>query len=382
MDGSPLHIAYLIDEMKVGGTQRHIQGLIERLPDRWQASVLCLERAGVIGAALGEQGVPVEAFGCGNLWRPSGLAAVRRLRKRLMHDPPAVLHAFLGTACLLAPVLARGLPTRVVTSRRDTGFWMGRGFRWLARCVAKRADAITANSEAVRQAACRLEGLSADRIEVIPNGIDLPEAAGPETRMRVRRSLDLKEEQGVVAQVATLTPVKDHDTALAAVAALAPQHPALRWLFVGSGPRHQELEDKARALGVEAHVRFLGERQDVFDLLAASDVAVLTSRAEGFPNAVLEAMASGLPVVATDCGGVAELLPGETCGLRVPVGDAAGLARAVGALLADAERRRQMGAAARARVAEHFSWERTTQATWGLYERLQVGWGESCGEGA
>ncbi|MBN2712347.1 MAG: glycosyltransferase [Planctomycetes bacterium] len=374
MKGEKKHIAYLIDEMKVGGAQRHIEGLIERLPPEYCASVLCLEKSGPIGEELAGRGVPVIELHCPNLWSINGASTFFRLRRMLREEGVDLLHAFLGTACLIAPLVKSG-NIKTVTSRRDTGFWMGKAFSTLAAMVASRADGITANSTAVKDAACRLEKIRPEKIEVIHNGIDVPEVTSHEARMKLRHSLGLDGNDIVITQVATLTPVKDHETAISALVRLAPEHPRLRWVFVGDGPRMEPLKHMAANMGVGRHLLFLGERQDVRDILMASDISVLTSRSEGFPNAVLEAMACGLPVVSTDCGGVNDMIEDSVNGMVVPVAAPESLAAAIEKLIENTGLADSLGSKARERIGAEFTWENTVGKTCALYERLLAGKG-------
>jgi len=127
-ESRPVRIAHCIDEMKVGGTQTQIAEMVRRLPERYQAQVLCLERVGEVGEALRARGVTVRAFGCSSLWGVPGVRLVRALAGVLRAEKIDILHAFLGTANLLAPLLGRLAGVKTVTSRRDTGYWMSPGF--------------------------------------------------------------------------------------------------------------------------------------------------------------------------------------------------------------------------------------------------------------
>ncbi|MEX2173559.1 MAG: glycosyltransferase, partial [Pirellulaceae bacterium] len=192
----------------------------------------------------------------------------------------------------------------------------------------------------------------------------------PVDRLAVRTSLGLGEDEIAVVQVARLNPLKDHATAVRAVAHLAASHPKIRLLVVGDGEERAGIESLIAELGLERQVRLLGTRRDVAQLLAAADIFLLSSVSEGIPLTLIEAMASGLPCVSTSVGGTPEvILPGET-GLLARPGDAPDLATKLKILLDDPELRVRMGAAGRDRSRQHFSDVQMHAAYQGLYREL------------
>ena len=175
--------------------------------------------------------------------------------------------------------------------------------------------------QAVRQAVIRNEGIPPGRVEVVGNGIDVDAfTADPRARTDVRRKLGLADEEPVAVQVARLDPIKDHVTALHALGLAARRVGNLRLVVVGDGTLAGPLRRLADGLGLGAHVRFLGLRTDVSRLLSAADVFLLSSLSEAAPVSVMEAMASGLAVVATRVGGVGELVADGETGLLSPPG--------------------------------------------------------------
>jgi glycosyltransferase involved in cell wall biosynthesis len=189
------------------------------------------------------------------------------------------------------------------------------------------------------------------RVTVLHHGIDLARSVHvTAARAAARATLGLPSAAPALGTVANFTPKKDHATLLEAVAAMAPAHPDLRVLLIGSGPLEQELRVRARTLNLERSVVFTGSRGDVADILPALDVFVLSSRYEGLPVSLLEAMASGVPPVATAVGGVPEVVTDGRDGLLVPAGQPAALATAIGRLLDDVDLRSRLGAAARERA--------------------------------
>src|SRR5262249_4177146 len=196
----------------------------------------------------------------------------------------------------------------------------------------------------------------APRVRVIYNGIDTAAFAnGCHDREAVRRDLGLGADDFVILLVARLDYLKDHATAVRTLERVARSRPDARLVLVGEGPERPKIEDQVRRLGVAAGVRFLGLRQDVARLLRATDLFLLTSVSEGIPLTVLEAMAAGLPVVATRVGGLAEVVVDGETGLLAPPGDDAALAGAVLRLAADPGARRRMGRRGQERAHTVFS---------------------------
>jgi glycosyltransferase involved in cell wall biosynthesis len=210
----------------------------------------------------------------------------------------------------------------------------------------------------------RREGVAARtcdpaRTVVILNGVD-PQAAVIRTHEGVDRPR--------LVSVGRLKAPKDFPTLLEAVSRLAHQPLDLR--VIGDGPDRAALEEMIQALGLDTRVQLVGDRDDVLALLGESDCFVLSSTSEGLPISILEAMAAGLPVVASDVGGVHELVAPDVTGLLVPARDPAALAQALGSLLVDASVRARLGAAARAAVEERFNVDRVRKEHLTLYESL------------
>jgi glycosyltransferase involved in cell wall biosynthesis len=205
----------------------------------------------------------------------------------------------------------------------------------------------------------------------IYNGID-PEAfaGGGVDRAAVRREMGVDPEAFLVVSVGRLVPVKGHAHLIDALPEVLRRRPDAAVLIVGDGPLRNDLEGRARSLGVGDRVRFSGHLGDVASVLGAADLFALPSLNEGLGLALVEAMATGLAAVASRVGGVPEVVVDGETGLLTPPRDAGALAGAVLRLMEDAGERRRMGEAGRARVRQHFSIERTVRETERLYEEL------------
>jgi glycosyltransferase involved in cell wall biosynthesis len=199
-------------------------------------------------------------------------------------------------------------------------------------------------------------GLGPQDVAVLPNGIDLGRWSRQGTRPVLRQELGLRPEQRLVGTVARMTYDKDLPTFYETARLVAAHHPDARFVIVGDGYGDELAQARAEVqrLGLADLVLFTGHRTDLGDIYASLDLFLMTSRTEGMPNTVLEAMALDLPIISTAVGGVPELVADGRCGLLCPPGDAAALAAAVGRLLADDDLRRQFAVASRRRIEEHF----------------------------
>ncbi|MFW5926229.1 MAG: glycosyltransferase family 4 protein [Myxococcota bacterium] len=300
-------------------------------------------------------------------------AATVRLGRVVRHLRPQLVHCNMEV-CLEAGVAARlsGVPS-VYHYRGNTLDDPRRVFDVLTRVWTTLADHLFAISEGCADV-FRRRGLG-DRVEVLYNALELDDFTRPRDPSGTRRALGIPPNDTVVLTVGRLHPRKDHETLLRAAAA-STASPKPWWLVAGSpdGPDAAAYEARmrglARELGLGERVRFLGARDDVPDLLAASDVFVMTSRHEGFGRAAAEAMAAGKPCVLTDEGAFPELIDPGTHGLLCPPGDATAFARAIDALLGAPERRRAMGEQARRRAVERYDARRQAERVLATYHAL------------
>jgi glycosyltransferase involved in cell wall biosynthesis len=268
---------------------------------------------------------------------------------------PHLLHGWLLQGNALGALLKLALPSAaLIASERNAGHALDSPLkRQLERAVARAEAVATANSAAVRAAAVARVPERAARLRVIPPGVAAPPRSG-------------RAQPGTAVMVGRLHPVKDHATALRAWRRVVDARPGATLTLVGGGPERAALEARARELGLAAAVRFRGDSDPAPDLYGAR-MFLLTSRAEGFSRAVVEALAAGLPVVATDVGGMAEI-GGEAVRLA-PVGDDAALAAHVLAWLGDPGARDRAAAAARA-AADRFAPAACGRAYADLYAEL------------
>jgi glycosyltransferase involved in cell wall biosynthesis len=249
-------------------------------------------------------------------------------------------------------------------------------FIGLERMLARVSDAIIAISPAIRADLLNTYRIGTEgQYRVVPLGFDLAPFAAVDdpARSEARRSLGVPAGVPVVTTVGRLTAIKQHHLFLDVVRRLVADHPTLVALIAGDGEMRGELEAAAQQLGIARHVRFLGWRRDLATIYAATDVFLLTSRNEGTPVALIEAMATGVPGVSTNVGGVSDVITSEAVGLLAPFEDAAGLAAAAHRLLVDPALRAATGARARIEVLARFGVERLVADIAAVYRGLDAG---------
>jgi L-malate glycosyltransferase len=354
-----MKVALVIGTLQRGGSERQVVELVRSAhPHRAECVVICLGREGPLAGEVRAVGARVLALGAESLTRPRNMYSLARTLRR---ERPDVVYAFLFWGYVLALPLAalvapsalriqarRSLPPVDVPKRRALV-----RLRWIAdRC----AHGAIANSMTVGRAVADAEPSMAGRLWVVPNGVGeaapAPRPEGPSL---------------TILCVANLIAYKGHATLIAALTRLRPG--AWRALLAGDGPERLSVERMIVANHLQARAQLLGRRADVGELLDLADVAVLPSYAEGMPNAVLEAMAHAVPVVASDVGGVRGLL-GSGAGIVVPVRNEVALAAALQRLIDDAGLRRAMGERGRELVRDSLSTAVMRDATLRAFEEI------------
>lgn len=351
-------VAVVMTRFEPGGTERQMTELIRRLDSgRFKVHVACFHREGawlprVVERAASVVEFPIHGFGRpGTAWQFLSFARwCRRERIAVVQTCDLYTNIFGLPGAVLA-----GVPVRIGSRRElnpDKSAWQIRMQRHAYRFATK----VVANSPAAAQI-LEQERLAPTSIAVISNGLDLAAFPGRKAPTHVR----------TIVTVANLRPEKSHETLIAAAAMLVGAYPALRFLIVGDGPRRRALEALAAARGLGAHMEFLGHREDVPRALASADAFVLPSRSEAFPNSAIEAMAAGLPVVASAVGGLLDLIDHGRTGLLVPPSDPEALAAALRSLIDDPARAASIGDAARADVHQRYSFDRMIASFEDLY---------------
>jgi glycosyltransferase involved in cell wall biosynthesis len=350
-------VAIFLTRFEPGGTERQMTELISRLdPARFAVHVACFDRSGAWLPRV-ERSASVVEFPIHGFAKPATVRQLVAFARWCRRERIAVVQTcdlYANIFGLPGAALA-GVPVRI-GSRREINPDKSPGQIRAQRHAYRFATSVVANSPAARQA-LEAEGLAPGSIAVIPNGLDPAAFAAREPRPLIR----------TIITVANLRPEKSHETLFAAAATLVRDVPDLRFRIVGSGPRRAELEALVAARNLQAHVEFLGHREDVPALLADADAFVLPSRSEAFPNGVIEAMAAGLPVVASAVGGLLDLVDDGRTGLLVAPSDPEPLAAAIRRLIDDPASAIAMGAAARAAVLQQYSFDGMVASFENLY---------------
>jgi len=364
----------------IGGTERHLMSLMEGLDhSRFALEFGCLRRVGEFLPQIEARGIPIHEFPVRHVYGGRALVQQARFVRHLRRRGVNIVHTFGFYANLFGIVAARlaGTPL-VIASIRDTGYHLTRRQQRVQRLACRLAHHVLVNADAVKRWLVE-GGYDGRRISVIRNGLNAERFAAAGGDATLRRELGVPDGAPLVTMVSRLNPLKGVDDFLVAVARVADRFEHARFLIIGDNGTSDgsdyraELERRVVRLGLDGRVIFTGFRLDVPQLLAETAVSVHPSHSEGLPNAVLEAMAAGAPVVATRVGGSPELVADGVTGFLVPPQDPAALAKAIEELLAEPGRARRLGQAGRQRVIEEFSVQRMVRDTERLYASLLAG---------
>jgi len=366
-------IAHVLHRLEYAGAEVLAAALSRKLRNQYRWLFFCLDAVGPLGEQLRSQGF--EVF---NLNRRPGVdwSVARQMSKLCKRHHVDLLHAHQYTPFFYASM------SRCMSSRPKLLFTEhGRHYpdlpswkriianKWLLR----RSDHVTAVGNFVRDALVRNEGMPVSRIDVIHNGIDPQRFAmtnRPTHRAAIREELGLHDTQPMVLQVARFHPVKDHATSIQALAHVVQQLPDAVLVLAGGGEQRSAMELLAGQLGLVDRIKFVGVRTDVDRLMAAADIFTLSSLSEGISVTLLEAMAGGLAIAATNVGGNGEVVEHNVTGLLSPRRDAAALGENLLKLLRDASLRQRMGAAGKQRFFDRFTEQQMHEGYRDLYDRL------------
>ena len=358
-------ILHLIETSGPGGAERVLINLVENLDRARYGSIICLLKDGWLASQLRQRGfetvtIPQRA-GHDLGWVYKSIELIRRKRIDLLHSHEFGMNIY-------GSIASRLMQVPIIATVHGKAYYGERWRRRMAyRFVARRAAQMVAVAEDIRRFLIDRVGVSPRKLCTIYNGVDAKTVCSAEDGARVRQELGIAETTPVIGTIANLYPVKGHTFLLKAAAEVAKVVPQAVWLLAGRGGLLDQLQDEARQLGIKDKVRFLGFRNDPAALLQAMDLFVLPSLSEGLPVSVLEAMAAGRPVVATDVGGNREVIVDGRTGFLVPPGDSSALASRMITLLANSDLAHGYGAEGRSRVCQHFSLERMVRAYETLY---------------
>lgn len=362
-----LRILFAIDELDIGGTEQQILEIVRRIDrDRFDPTVCCFRH----GAKARE----IESLGVRVIHEPKSLKAdpglVVRLSRMMRRERFDIVQTYLWGANTWGRIAARmaGVP-HVVASERNVDIWQERYKRVIGRWLARSTDRIIANSEAVKDYLVD-QGVDGGKIVTIYNGVNFERfRTGCDPAIR-RAELGLPADAVLAGVVARVEPAKDHETLLRAVALVSSALPRLHLAVVGGGGELARLREAAIELGIGARVHFTGPRTDAAEWLQSVDFSVLSSVKEGLSNTVLESMAAGRAMIATDVGGNGEVIVDGETGFLVPPRDPRRFADALARLASSDRMMNEFGRAGHKRVHSMFSVGRMVGRTESLYREI------------
>jgi len=371
-----IRIVHFVTSFAVGGTERHITNVLRGHDrHRFDPLIACLQGGGAFLSELEGLTAGIREFPISRLYGPRAWAQQLRAAAYLKKQRVDIVQAYgFYSNCFIIPAARlAGVPV-IIASIRDTGTPWTTAQRRVERVICRLAHSVMTNAEACKDMLVE-QGYDPTKIRVIPNGIDIDGLRARNGKSTLRADLGIEADAPLIGTIARIDECKGLEYFIDAAALVSPQRPEARFVIVGgNAPSHAEyrraLEERGRDRELNGKLFFAGSRTDVPELLRELEVSVLSSVTEGLPNAVLESMAAGVPVVATRVGGVPEIITDGLDGFTVPSKDPESLAAAINRLLASAEMRRVVAQQGSHTVEMKFTRERMVRATEEHYLRL------------
>lgn len=352
MPNTPLSVMFLVDTLARGGVGAHFKMLLPSLAARGvRIRVVCLEHDRGLGAELEAQGIEVQRFALRKLKSLETLRIVRQLRHATRTEGWDIIASYLFSACLVGSAVRWGNKhIRHLLAWRDTGFWLEGIYRRGMLYASRHADILTANSDAVTEAITTCLGPHHPPVYRVPNAVQLPSATA--------------QAQGLfhIGMVARFSHEKGQDILVKAAHLLAEKGLSFRMTLAGDGPEFPHIRELIETHHLQEIISLPGMVCDTASLYQTLHLLVAPSRSEGFSNTILEAMAHGLPIIASNIGGNPELVIPQKTGWLFPTENAAELAQCIENAIQAEEARRAMGHAARANIIASYTEDRQTDA--------------------
>jgi glycosyltransferase involved in cell wall biosynthesis len=372
-----LRVLLFTDADVFAGTERHMLDLAVGLRAEGVTVMIGCPTPSPLADKSAASGIRVVSIAKKGLVDRDAIRALRRLLKKGEVD---VIHAHNGRTRMAAAIAVRwaGVGRCVATQHflepnHTTQHGVkGAAFKLAHRWVNGKTHQFVAISKAAKSAMLRRNEAGEDRICVIPNGIEPPNAAGLEAPQAIRAELEINRDTSLIVCVARLEKEKDIGTLVAAMSQVAASHPNSVCVVAGEGTQEQALRQQVVDAELEKSVRLLGFRSDAMSLIQAADLFVLPSLAEPFGLVLLEAMTLGRAVIATDAGGPREIIEHEQTGLLVPPSNPGAMASAIARLLSDRSAAAEMGRRGLERFFERFTADRMARATLGAYHQAMM----------
>jgi glycosyltransferase involved in cell wall biosynthesis len=365
-----LKVIHLVEDMKTGGAERVIADIAEGLDrNRYDVRVWCITRGGDTADELTEKGIAVMILGISSYHNPFKILKLKRL---LREAAPDIVHTHGYFASVIGRLSAQKADVSVILAHVHSTYWdYKKRHIFMERKLSRFTDKIICCSKAVENFVRDFEKIGKGKTAVIYNGVDEERFYPREDTPSIRSELGIDENAPLVGTVSSLTPHKGHEYLFRAASLVKEEFPSAKFLIVGDGPLRTELEDLVKNLSVYPDILFTGTRKDVPKILSVMDVFVLPSSfREGLGIAIIEAMAAEKPVVATDIGGIPEVVKQGETGFLVPPGDPRALAKAIIELLQNPEKAREIGKKGRVRFKEKFTRKHMLSEIDALYQSL------------
>lgn len=366
-----VNVLHVFMDLHVGGAQEIFLTQLKYIDrTKFHIIICCLNGRGPLVSEIEKLGNRVICLN--RLNKRNDVQAIFDLLKIIRQNDISIVHTYLYSrtsfygriAALMArtPVIIAaemGSPSKKSLKKRISD-----------RLLARFTDQIIALSEATKSSAAEEQGVELTKITVIYPGVDVSKFTIKETKREARDALDLPHDVPIIGIVARLDPVKGHKYLLDAMLKVCHFIPSTKLMIVGIGPLEESLRRRVKQLGLSKQVMFMGMRRDIPQLLRAMDIFVLPSLREGFGMALLEAMVMGLAVIATNVGGIPEVVDDGKTGILVPPQDSNALSEAILVLLKDEKKRHRMGMLGKERVLSHFTAQRSVSQLEALYKTL------------
>ena len=377
------NILFIIDSLEtLAGTEKQLLNLAEKLNADNYSCLVCplLPEDSIAIRKFKEVGIEVLPLGIERLYSIAAFKKLCMLKETIKQRQIKIIQTFHFGSDVFGVLLAKLASVPIlISNRRDMGFTESRGyFRVVRRAINYAITRIISVSQNLQNYISEKEGVNDRKLLTIYNGVDLEGYSKSFDPSRIKKELGLDPKRPVIGMVANIRPIKGFEYFFASASIILRNYPSAQFVIVGGDPAGSSVENKAyeaallnqiQNLNIEESIFWVGYRNDIHEVLGAMDVFVLPSLSEGFSNAIIEAMAKGLPVVVTDVGGNAEAVT-RTTGIVVPPRDVESLANAVMQLLTNREYAQQLGLSAKARVKNNFSLHKMVSEYDALFKSL------------
>jgi len=369
MNRPKLRILHVIPSMNIGGREKVVLDILQHIDKkRFLLEVACLGGGGSLYHAFRAKHVALYFLHKKAGFSPAIYFKLRQLIKSRdydvvhTHNPGGFLYGAVASILAKTPV--------IINSEHGYGSHISKRKYWAEAFLMNRINMTLAVTKHLEECLSGRPFADKSRIRTLHNGIDCEQYESKGTKNRVEKSLGISSTDIVVGCVGRLAAIKDHETLMRSFKLVHGDFPKTKLVIVGEGENRKSLEALRQTLRLESHIVLTGERNDIKTLLSRMDVFVLSSLNEGISITLLEAMSSGLPVVATSVGGNTEVLENGLCGILVPPRDPEKMAQGILTIISDQGKARSLGKAAKKRVKEKFSIKRVVRELESLYRSL------------